>query len=198
MKNNNPKDCIFLSAGIPDQPDRGPYVESSDPIAIRDAVRALTGTALKHGYTLVFGGHPAISPLVWQIADGLDRLSKVVIYQSRLFEDRIPLEAKRIHNLRWTKAKSDRDESLHWMRYEMLGSHNYAAAVFIGGMDGVEMEHRMFCERYPGLPAYPLGSTGGAAKILLERSLDMSPPLRGCLDSDYRYQSVFRNLFVGV
>jgi hypothetical protein len=55
-----PKEPIFLSASIP---DRDPYVRDSDPLAIREAVLALVAVTVRER-RLVFGGHPAISPLV--------------------------------------------------------------------------------------------------------------------------------------
>ena len=60
---------IFLSASVPNR-DLQTYVP--DPVAIREAVRALVGITLAvPGRLLIFGGHPAISPMVWEDADSL-------------------------------------------------------------------------------------------------------------------------------
>ena len=188
---------VFLSAGIPDQPDRGPYVDTSDPVAIRDAVRALAGVSLCLGYELVFGGHPAISPLVRQVAEGLDKANRVVVYQSRFFADRIPEETRRIRDFRWTEANSSREQSLEIMRWTMLNNHPFAFGVFVGGMDGVESEYAMFCERFDprSVVAAVVASTGGAARILAAEHETRQPPhLSARLAKDYRYQSLFRDL----
>ena len=196
--------ALFLAAGVPDQPERGPYVETSDPVAIRDSVRALTGVALARGYTLVFGGHPAVSPLVWQVADSLGKAESVVIYQSRLYKEKIPKEAHYFNNLEWTETGGDKKESLALMRRQMLGSRTFAAAVLIGGMDGVEREEELFGRLQPRAPIWPIASTGGAARIFYERggehrrvehSLGKLPPdLRHRLHRDHSYRSLFEDL----
>ena len=191
--------ALFLAAGVPDQPERGPYVEISDPVAIRDAVRALTGVALARGYTLVFGGHPAISPLVWQVADSLGKAGRVVIYQSRRFEDKIRKEALYFDNLEWTKAQGDKDQDLALMRRQMLASRPFAASVLIGGMDGVEREEKLFGQLQPRALIWPVASTGGAARLLYERRVDrrlgnLPPDLWQRLRWDYSYRSLFEDL----
>jgi hypothetical protein len=187
--------AVFLSAGIPDQPERGPYLEESDPVAIRDAVRALAGTTLTLGHELVFGGHPAISPLVWQVADSLGKLTAVVIYQSLEFEEVIPAEARKIPNLVWTERGRNRDHSLRIMRECMLGSRHFAAGVFIGGMDGVEKEFDLFRDLYPNAAIVPVFTTGGAAKYLWSRSYEWIPrSLRDRLRNTRHYQSLFSEI----
>jgi hypothetical protein len=187
--------AIFLSAGIPDQAERGPYLDVSDPIAIRDAVRAIAATALTLGYELIFGGHPAISPLVWQVAQSLNKLAAVVIYQSREFEQLIPAEARRIPNFVWTERGRDREHSLQIMRERMLASPRFACGVFIGGMDGVEAEFDLFRRLHPGAPAIPVFTTGGAAKFLWQRDdAGLSPALQARLHDTRHYHSLFRGL----
>ena len=51
----------------------------------------------------------------------------------------------------------------------MIGSHNFDAAVFLGGMEGVETEYDLFRRVHPNRPAYPVASTGAAARILSEK-----------------------------
>src|SRR5512135_1102985 len=94
---------IFLSASVP---YREPEKYPADPIAIREAVRALVGVVVP-GRPLVFGGHPAISPMVWEDADILGAASDVYIYQSRLFTPNVPREAhffQGLDRLVWTPA----------------------------------------------------------------------------------------------
>ncbi len=184
--------ALFLSAGVPDQPSRGPYLETSDPIAIRDAVRAVAGTALGKGYDLVFGGHPAISPLVWQVAESMGKGSAVTIYQSREFEGRIPPEALAFSRFFWVDRGADREESLARLRTAMLTSRPFALGVFIGGMDGVEAELKLFRAFQPQAPVLPVFTTGGAARTLWETDAEAIPAeLRERLRSDRSYRSLF-------
>ncbi len=183
--------AVFLSAGIPDQPARGPYVETSDPIAIRDAVRALTAVCLTKGHELVFGGHPAITPLVWQVADSLGMSSRVFIFQSQEFKDAVPREARFFENIVWVPSGETRAESLRLLRTRMLGSRQFIAAVFIGGMDGVEAEYALFRRMHPNVRVFPVFTTGGAAKNLSEQT-------RGLTDTElgrsHSYHALFREV----
>src|SRR5271157_6561633 len=113
------KGPIFLSASVPERElDR--FVP--DPVAIREAVRALVAETVRDRM-LVFGGHPAISPLVEHAARDLHATDNVHIYQSRFFEKSIPDVAKKFKNLIWTnEVPGDRVASLTLMRNEMIRS----------------------------------------------------------------------------
>jgi hypothetical protein len=76
------------------------------------------------------------------------------------------------------------------MRQSMIGSADFAAGVFIGGMEGVEEEYYLFREQHPDKPVFPIASTGAAARILFERHSQDQPEL---LD-ELRYLSLFRRL----
>jgi len=54
---------VFLSASVPDPSRHAAYFQTARPARIREAVTQLARVVLPHGL-LVFGGHPAISPLV--------------------------------------------------------------------------------------------------------------------------------------
>ena len=54
------------------------------------------------------------------------------------------------------------------MRKRMFEENNFSAAIFIGGMEGVIDEYRMFREYYPQAITIPLASTGAAAKIVYD------------------------------
>ncbi len=54
------------------------------------------------------------------------------------------------------------------MRKEMIESSNIVAAIFIGGMEGIEEEFNLFIEFHPNLPIYLMASTGGATRHLYE------------------------------
>lgn len=76
---------IFLSASIPIK-GREYYGTANIP-AIREAVMAFTKVCMDFKLPFYFGGHPAISPLVYQIAKeyGGDFATNVKIYQSMWF-----------------------------------------------------------------------------------------------------------------
>src|SRR6516162_8984050 len=83
---------IFLSASVP-LPERNPlYFQSADVIAIRDSIRALVMVIVEEQNQLVFGGHPAITPMIrLQIAQtGNPVRDRVVVYQSRYFDTMFP------------------------------------------------------------------------------------------------------------
>lgn len=186
---------VFLSAGIPDRPERGDYVETSDPIAIRDAIRALTSVVLERKHRLVFGGHPAVTPLIWQVAESAGNADSVIIYQSLEFENMIPAEAYGFRSFQWTPRGDNQDESLLLLRTQMIAAYPFSAAVFIGGMDGVESEYRIFGELHADAPRLPVASTGGAARNLwAEQSGQEHPRLRQRLRHDLSYRAVFEDV----
>lgn len=55
--------CIFLSASIPPPPRHPEYPETADVLAILDSISALVSAVMPSGQ-IVFGGHPAIIPLI--------------------------------------------------------------------------------------------------------------------------------------
>ena len=55
------------------------------------------------------------------------------------------------------------------MREEMLSRQDLKAAVFIGGMEGVEAEHALFTRFHPYAKVLPVAAPGGAARQLAER-----------------------------
>jgi hypothetical protein len=186
---------VFLSASVPD-PRRNPkYFRSADLIAIREAVRALAGAVLPRS-RLVFGGHPAITPLIGQIAERMKCIGKVTVYQSRYFSAMFPPDNKVFSKLVEVSAvPGDREGSLRRMRLRMLRSHDFAVGVFIGGMEGVEAEYRLFRKIHPGASALPIGSTGAAAQLLLEaEGSRLSPELRLALGEERVYPTLFRRL----
>ncbi len=186
-------DAVFLSASVP-RPDRDPvYFASADLVAIRDAVRALTAAVVPKT-VLVFGGHPAITPLVRLVARDMDVAvrDRVVLYQSLKFVHEFPPEVTEFERVEKIPAvDDDRDRSLAAMRTAMLTGHTFRAGVFIGGMDGVEDEFDLFGRHHPTLPRYPVATTGAAARILFDRSPGAFPPE---LATDYAYFPLFQRL----
>jgi hypothetical protein len=158
---------IFLSASIPIE-GRSPYDQDVQIPRIRNAVLGLVYVCKDRDMELIFGGHPAISPLVHHAAESLGVIENICIYQSRFFEARIPDEAKKFPRLEWTEAVSDIPGSVRIMREQMLDPQrwHYEFAIFIGGMEGILDEARMFYKNFPGATMIPLRETGGATRLL--------------------------------
>jgi hypothetical protein len=185
--------CIFLSASIPLPEDDARYLDTADIIAIRDSIRALVSVVAPAGQ-IVFGGHPAITPLIRLLVRNMtpDVNQHIILYQSAFFRRDFPPETAEFERVRIIEAvDNDEAASLMRMREAMIGGHQYDAGVFLGGMNGVEREFAIFRRMHPNIPAYPIASTGAAARILF----DEFARDRVELLTDLRYLSLFRSLF---
>lgn len=199
---------IFLSAGVPSAERKSVYYKTADVIAIRDAVRALAATSLP--YTrLIWGGHPSVTPIIRSVLERMDVTVKehVTLYQSEFFRKIFPVDNCCAENLCMIDIvvkdtlSETRDASLEKMRRCMIAGHEYTAGIFIGGMEGVEEEFKLFKEYHPDALCIPVAGTGGAAfelfkskeksgGIVLPEGFD---PQR--LENDFDYWSLFRDLF---
>lgn len=200
---------VFLSASIPD-PNR--YEGLFDALEITDAVVAAAREVITAGGVLVTAAHPTIAPLLLYVANELpnDPTSEVAVhvYQSRLFEDVLPSETRRLFETgvgqpHWTRAADNEwpepghwDESLRIMRQQMLEEQAPAAAVFVGGMQGILDEFSLFRELYPTRPTYPLARPGGDAQQLVVQSefASHSTELRRMLATSDVYPAIFRRV----
>lgn len=156
--------AIFLSASVP-LVGRGTYHETANPFLIQCAVREFVLSVIRQ-HKIVWGGHPAITPMIWNICEdlGVDYSQSVVLYQSKFFADIFPEENRNFQNVVFTDpVPNDRAASLLVMREKMLSREDLNAAVFIGGMDGVEVEHELFRRFHPAAKVLPVSSPGGAA-----------------------------------
>jgi hypothetical protein len=157
-------EAIFLSASVPD-PKRAPqYAATADTVAITAAVSALVYVTLGRR-PLVWGGHPAITPMILVVAQDIDvdYGRWVRLYQSDHFEDQFPEDNQRFQNVRFTEdVEGDREKSLKLMRQRMFSEYSFAAGVFIGGMAGIVEEFELFTQAQPEAAVVPVLSTGGA------------------------------------
>ena len=191
---------IFLSASVPDPRRDARYHRTGDVVAIRSAVEALCEVVFDAGGMLVFGGHPAISPFVRRVAARQGAGDRVRIFQSEYCRAVIPVDSQAFDDLVWTPAGPGREESLLIMRERMLATRSpegeaTAAGVFIGGMEGVEDELDLFLRVLPQAPAWLLGSTGGAAGLLLAAGLvSVDPTVVARLAGDRAYDLLFEDL----
>ena len=161
---------IFLSASVPWQ-DRE-WFGTENVYAIKEAVISFVRVCAEKRLPFYFGGHPAITPLVWNVAKNYsgDKEPAIKIYQSRYFGDQIPKEVEHFKDVHMIDAVDDnKSESVNRMRRVMFEDNPTDCAVFIGGMDGVVVEARMIKDMYPDARFLPIFSTGGAAKDIYEK-----------------------------
>ena len=59
---------IFLSASVPIESRRAEFSGPIDVLAIREAIVAFTKVCAENNLSFYFGGHPAITPLVYSVA----------------------------------------------------------------------------------------------------------------------------------
>lgn len=183
---------IFLSASIP-LPDRQKhFYDTADVIAIRDAVRALA-TVIIPKAELIWGGHPAITPLIRYVITQMtaDVKKHVTLYQSLFFEAIFPPDNFDFENIQLTAKREDKPSSLDDMRLAMIKDNDYKVGIFIGGMDGIRTEYDLFKHYHPDALVLPVASTGAAAKILYEE-IEPSPPIS--LLQNYAYMNLFQDL----
>jgi hypothetical protein len=189
---------VFLSASFPSG-ERGEPFRPYDPDAIAEAVTAVAQAVLTADGRIVFGAHPTISPLILLIAVELDRHEVVEIYQSRYFEGRVPKETTDLIRrgygvVHWTRYDpDDLHGSLRVMRQEMLSRGSFAAAVFVGGMEGILEEDELVRTLQPHVPRLPLRAPGGAARVVVPSRDRIAMRLAARLDSP-RYPALAREI----
>lgn len=161
--------AIFLSASVPSAGSS--FAETADPFLIQFAVRELIATIVGRRL-LIWGGHPAITPMIWSACESLDvdYQTTVELYQSQYFEGQYPEETRQFANVHYVDAvPNDREASLLKMRTEMLSRHELEAAVFIGGMTGIAAEYKLFRALHPEAKTLAVPAPGGAARVLAKQ-----------------------------
>jgi hypothetical protein len=192
-----PDDIVFLSASVP---YREPFVKSSRPSEIEEAIVSIARAVFARKGRLLFGGHPSVSPLIVAIAgeyyppDPNRAVRPVVTFQSEHFEGKLPDETWQLFRMGWSSVqwtprqpgetdKERQDNSLTKMRHWMLGPetpqevierHRLTtprAMLAVGGMEGIFEEAKIFRE-YVKAPVMAIKSGGGAAAELDVPSLE--------------------------
>lgn len=186
---------VFLSASVPisGRAD-GKYLKTADVIAIRDSVIALASVVLPK-FHLIWGGHPSITPLIANVLRHSNREvnSSVTVYQSNFFIKDFPQENRDVEHIVITENLGDRESSLALMRKRMITDNDFVAAVFIGGMEGVEEEYKIFADFHPDAKLLPIASTGAAALMIYEQS---AMEFDARLKTDMAYASLFKDLLI--
>lgn len=184
---------VFLSASVPLPGRDERFLRSGDVIAIREAIKGLVEVVTANG-TIVFGGHPAITPMIAVLmrSYGEHTKKRVVLYQSEYFSKRLPPENDEFVELRLVPARpKSRKRSLEQMRKRMIEDTDFDAAVFIGGMNGVLDEYHLFKKQHPNAQLWPIASTGAAAKEIFVAE---GRPQEALLLSEMTYPTLFREL----
>lgn len=183
---------IFLSASVPLPNRNAKYFDTADVVAIRDSVRALASTVIPKTH-LVWGGHPAITPLIRYVLDRMNAPLRrhVTLYQSNFFRSFFPDDNFAFEDVKIIQGSVDRESSLREMRTRMILDHRFVAGFFIGGMEGVEDEFDYFRRAHPHALIFPIASTGAAARILYDR-MESNTDKR--LLDDYAYLALFKSL----
>jgi hypothetical protein len=164
---------VFLSAGVP----RGKRASKYEPYgaaAITDATLIMARVLLRRRARIVTGAQPAISRVLLKSAPKAPEGVTVEIFQSERFRSKVPhttLELQRAGHgeITWIEGSEGEPEpvSLTRMRKAMLHG-DLAAAVFIGGMDGIEEEFSLFAQAHEKAPMFVFAGPGGAARRLPE------------------------------
>jgi len=184
---------VFLSASVP-LPGRHPrFLETVDVIGIREAIKALVLVLLERKGSLVFGGHPAITPLLRMLFQeaGVSPRDYITLYQSSYFFKEFPADNAAFERIVIVdEVSDDRERSLLEMRRRMLMDTDFTSGVFIGGMEGVIDEFDLLREWKPNVAAFPVASTGAAALWLFNnRHIDVPE-----LMSELTYPTLFRRI----
>lgn len=187
---------IFLSASVPLEERHPKYYDTADIIAIRDAVIALTQVVLPH-HRLIWGGHPSITPLINYVMEKfeLNIQAHVTLYQTLFFEKLFPADNNKFENIIFTENFNDPNLSVANMRKRIFSENDFAAGVFIGGMDGIDIEFDLLRDYHPKALLFPVASTGAAARIVYNEKLPEEMKNER-LTRDYGYMSLFQELLI--
>jgi hypothetical protein len=182
---------IFLSASIP-TPGKEDYYETADALAIQAAVRATVLVVLPKS-KLVWGGHPAITTIIHHTIGRMpaETRDQLTMFQSDYFKAVFPKEHLFFKHITTVPETLDKKISVTNMRHRMIEENEFKAAIFIGGMKGVEKEYELFRTVHPQALLLPIASTGAAAKIIYEK-MDTPPDSR--LQHDYEYIPLLQSL----
>lgn len=142
------------------------------------------------------GGHPSITPLIRTVLEKrkLDVSEHVKLYQSNYFAHLFPPENEYFEEIERTENLGEKDNSLVLMRQKMIVENDFCAAIFIGGMEGVEDEYKLFKEAHPDVSVFPIASTGAASRILYFQDNFTDERLL----TDFCYLPLFDELFEGI
>jgi hypothetical protein len=142
---------------------------------------------------LVWGGHPVVTTLIRHVIGKMDKhlQERITVYQTDYFKAVFPKENVFFQHIVHVPEAADKKASINAMRHQMIEQNAFKAAIFIGGMKGVEKEYEIFRNAHPEALVIPVASTGGAAKVIYEEQLQR-PDTR--LKDNHEYFALFQHL----
>lgn len=168
---------LFFSAAMPDTKDQAELAAALLPGFVVTFVQ----TMFELGVTVVYGGHPSVTPLIYKSVIDLasDRSGRIELHQGRYWLNRrdLPNEAldRRVFDdVHWHGCGEDPERDLLTLRGAMIAGE-LDAAVFaggatecpVGGVPGIIDEYQRFRSAHSQRPVFVLGLGEGAAVSLV-------------------------------
>ena len=173
---------VLLSAAMPDSTDQDAASTTLVPFVV-----TLVQALVELGATIVFGGHPSVTPLVHEALVDVAREGSggIELHQAQRWLADAPdvvNDRNVFRTVRWHGDGKDVAADLAALRDGML-QPGLDAAVFIGGKvkealtvpPGLVDEHRRFRSACPQAPAFVVGMARGAALELLPHEPPLPP-----------------------
>lgn len=156
---------IFLSASIPDLVTAEKFSDTINLPASRLAIKAFSQVCAELGMSFYCGGHPGISPLIYEACKDVNPDFDYAIYQSDFFRSADRLRMKFDDKVQWIdRIRGDKEENVLNLRKKMFELNpDTEYAVFIGGKAGVIEEAEMLIRLFHNIKLIPLATTGGAS-----------------------------------
>lgn len=211
---------IFVSFGFSNGRLEGlPHV---DVTAVFEAIRGLVAVAGKDR-PIMMKWDLAATPFAWEVAHNLGVIENLVAYASEIDRPEINRLSGTLmfrRSWRWMTIVAQRDargrideaQSRDRQRHEMIvhrpiPNHPtsrfdvYAAAVFLGGTyTDVDADYSIFTQQPTllNVKRIPVGSTGGMAQHLTQRSTQYTGTEIDRLNQALAYRALFRDLLQGL
>ncbi len=125
----------------------------------------------------------------------MDIQNHLRLYQSLFFKDKFPVDNNKFDNVVLTENKGDIHSSVMELRRRIFSDNRFDAGIFIGGMEGIEVEFKMLKEYHPNAIILPIASTGAATKIVYDTLFDENLKNERFV-KDYGYASIFQKFLI--
>jgi hypothetical protein len=185
---------ILLSAAMPDDPEEIALARHTLAPFVVGLAQALIGL----GATLVFGGHPTITPLLHRTLSLVpdDTPGRIELNHARLWKAHGGLESNvrlgpLFSSARWHGEGQEPIADVLALRDGMITADLYAGVFvggrtqgFIGDRPGIVDEHERLGKANPGARRFIVGLAGGAARLLPSDESPLGDVLRSTPDPD--------------
>ena len=163
---------VFMSASFPSGAEGEKY-GPCEPREISSAVVAFARWIFDANGIFTTAAHPTITPLLIHMSRRREMKNSLTVFRSDWYDSKwIPqlddMEKDKLGVVTRTRKLEDQKKSLNFMRREMIQDARYAGAIFIGGMQDVEVEYKMFSNYSPDTLRVRIAGAGGAAACLPE------------------------------